>query len=235
MGIRLDVAPDRLLRTTDLLDYQAAYTIAGWARIVTDTNAYACICSLNAAANRFDYLGLLGDGTTLAAIMESGAGYSENTGGTSLTVGSWYFLAMVRASLTDLRVFLGAPGTAVAQNGTTVTTSAAGRAAVARNEIGGFTSGNLDPFNGRVGPWKAWSAALTAAELQAEMTQTIPLRAANLYGAWPLRDAADLTDISGNGRAWTAGGTLTTEDGPPVAWGPPLDLGYRPRGFAVYP
>lgn len=37
MAIRFDAAADRLLRTSDMLDYNAAYTFCGWFYLAGDT------------------------------------------------------------------------------------------------------------------------------------------------------------------------------------------------------
>ncbi|MDR7559462.1 MAG: hypothetical protein QN141_13350, partial [Armatimonadota bacterium] len=77
-------------------------------------------------------------------------------------------------------------------------------------------------FNGRMACVKAWTAALTVAELEAERWYAMPVRRADLWYCNPMEGPASAftQDYSGNGNTLTASGTLTLEDGPPVAWAP---------------
>jgi hypothetical protein len=75
-----------------------------------------------------------------------------------------------------------------------------------------------DPFNGSVAAVKWWNVALTADEVRQEMRQYVPsVRLANCYLWAPLLTHTDVQDYTGR-PALTAQGTLTTEDGPPIAW-----------------
>lgn len=68
---------------------------------------------------------------------------------------------------------------------------------------------------------KVWDAHLSDAEIELEFTRLTPARTANLNIWTPgiLTGTDRVKDYSGNGRDWTAGGTLTDDDGPPVPWG----------------
>jgi hypothetical protein len=73
-----------------------------------------------------------------------------------------------------------------------------------------------EPFNGRIAGVKIWNAALSAAELELERWTYSPVRTADLWAWYPL-DGTSTADASGNGHTLTAGGSLTTEAGPPYA------------------
>lgn len=218
MAVRFDAAADRLVRTTGVLDYNAAYTWMAWVYISTDTNAYTHILSINTNnqfAQNADYIGMVADGTTLLSYVDNGGAGTEATG-TNLSTGTWYHLAVVRASTTSLLIYLN--GTQDSNN----TRSVAARASASRMEIGALSTNNADPFNGRVAFVKIYNTNLSAAEIQAEMWSEDPQRLANLWLYSRLLDATDYLDLSGNARDWTAGGTLTREDGPPgVGWAAP--------------
>lgn len=62
--------------------------------------------------------------------------------------------------------------------------------------------------------YRSWSAALTADQIRAEMASENAVLAAGLFCDTPLSTLSDLADDSGNGRNWTAQGTLTTVTGP---------------------
>lgn len=215
MAIRFDASADRLLRTSDLLDYNAAYTWMAWARIATDTNAYVAILTLNRGDDTaYETVGLNSDGTTLALQWYDGTNWGE-PGGTNLTAGTWYHIAIVRTTTSQAYIYL---------NGVqdiSFSTSIASRAAANRMEIGAKYTGNYDPLNGNIFAVKAWSAGLTIDEVNLERLAIRPIRTNNLYGFWPCLPGATErdNDYSGNGRDWTQGGTLTDEDPPPVSWG----------------
>lgn len=75
------------------------------------------------------------------------------------------------------------------------------------DEVGGFK------LNGRMWGARCWGRVLTPAEILAESFSLTPVSRQSLNFAWMLRNAQDLTDISGNGRPPTVVGTLTTEIG----------------------
>src|SRR5690606_31891259 len=70
-------------------------------------------------------------------------------------------------------------------------------------------------INGRTAHVRVWAAALSQAELEAEMASATVVRTANLWGDWPLD--GDANDISGNGRNLTASGTVAWVDGPDLS------------------
>lgn len=215
MAVRFDAAADRLLRTTDLLDYNAAYSWMAWIQIVVDLNANSTFFMLNDdTANNYDHIRTLADGTQLRLTTTIG-GAAQSVSGSVLTVGQWYHLAMIRESANSIKIYLdGVLDITGNQN-------IAGRAAVTRMEHAGRSSSNIEPSNSRVAAIKAWSTNISLAQLQNEMRVIRPIRTSNLYGFWPCFPGSTerLRDYSGNGRNWTESGTLTDEDPPPVSWG----------------
>lgn len=216
MAVRFDAAADRLLRTSSLLNYGAAYTWMCWAYISTDTNAAVNIAQLIDAAGETgqDGFGLDSTGTTLVVIVASDSyGTFNITSGTNLTAATWYHVTMVRVSTTSLLVYLNG---ALNISDTSNISAGAGRSAPDRMEMGASLTSNEYPFNGRVAWIKSWSVALSSTEVAAEMYAGAPMRTANLHGWWPCLPGATerLADYSGNGYTWTAGGTLTDEEGP---------------------
>jgi hypothetical protein len=192
-----------------------------WVQIAVDTNTNQTIWAPNAGATSdVDQLRTTSDGVTLETRIQTSGGGTQ-VSGSALTVGTWYHIAVVRESTTSLKVYI---------NGAldiTNTRNVGSRTAITRMEIGAYTTGNTNPGNIRVAYQKAWSAALTAAEVAQEMYTVRPRRLSNLYGWWPGRPGSGerAKDYSGNGRDWTEGGTLTDEDPPPIPWG----AGWRNR------
>lgn len=215
MAVRFDLAADRLLRTTDLLDYNAAYTWMAWLYISVDANVQVQAIGLNTNTNTsVDSIGFDATGTLIRLRVQN-AGVGSNQTGSNLTAGTWYHVAMVRESTTSLKLYV---------NGVldiTHTQSVVGRGAATRMEIGANASTDAQPFNGRVYAIKAWSTTLDVAAVANEIYTVLPRQRTNLYGFWPcfLGASERLLDYSGNGRNWTESGTLTDEDAPPVSWG----------------
>jgi hypothetical protein len=77
-------------------------------------------------------------------------------------------------------------------------------------------------FNGRIERVCVWDAVLTPAQLLNQMKRTIPIQTTNINIWSPMvgTTAANAAlDKSGNGRNWTATGTIDIENSAPVPWG----------------
>jgi len=96
--------------------------------------------------------------------------------------------------------------------------------------IGESSTGADETFYGKVSCARVWDAALSQAELEAEMASSTIVRTANINTAF-LNDYA--TDVSGNSRPWTGVGspTLSTVNYPPISFGGVA--AYRPFGFTL--
>lgn len=210
-------ASDFAYRTSSVIDHNAAYTWMAWVDLVSDTNTYGHIWSAETVPNEWynaDWIGTDSDGTTLRWGAAISATETSVTGG-SLSTDTPAHVCLVRSSATSLSAYLnGAPA------GSASTQDIAGRASTVRELLGKLTA---YPCPVRLTAIKQWQAALTADEISAEMHSIRPLRLANLHSWHPaiantLTDA--LKDCSGNGRDWTAQGTLSVaSQTPPVAWG----------------
>lgn len=218
MAIRFDTAGERLERTTDLLDYNAAYTVMLWARPVGwSSGTWAGIISV-AYIGYSDFDGLAIDDAFdewMPFAAKASSWDVDQSSPVGAAVNTWVHLALVRESATVLKAY--ADGALIA---TVTTASVSGRNPATFLRIGD-TPGADGVFNGRVAYVKAWSAGLTIDEVAAEMRTIAPRRMTNLYGWWPTWGGATerARDYSGNARAWTETGTLTDEDPPPVSWG----------------
>lgn len=216
MAIRFDSASDYLSRTANLINYNAAYTVMFWAYITTDRNDYshfwaACDQSTEASLDftNSDFLGTGADGTTFrgGSVIGGTAGYPS---GSALSTGTWYNLAARRTSAT---LWEGLINGAVDISDTT---NIGGRAAVAGEFMGKFNGGfQLD---GRVAHYKSWGAALTDAEVRAEMRTAFPIRLENINtSARMFKGTTERLFDEIHGYNWTANGALTDEDGPFIA------------------
>lgn len=204
MAVRFDAANERYLAGGIS---GAVATITCWARIAVDTNAFANIWVLYNGSEVTTEAGLGTDsGGTQMLLFDSA--FTTMTG-PNMTVGTWYcFAAVMNSTAWDLYY-----GTS--PNGLTLVSNTM----VALSSPASMTiSHNPELINGNVANFKVWTAALTQAEVEAELAQYQPIRTANLLRYHPLVNA-ELVDYSGNGNTLTAGaGTPTTEAGPPIRW-----------------
>jgi hypothetical protein len=223
MAVRFDNATDGFQLSSSLLDYNSAYTIAGWVLMsVQSGSAEVPICLALDGSNR-DQIRTNSAGTRWG-VQANNAGAGANvTGASTLSTGTWYHVALVRESTSSLLLYV--DGVQETSN----TQSVTGRSAQTRTDLGSDRGGSN--WDGRFYAFKAWSAALTAIEVQHEMRTIRPRRLGSLYAYWPILPGATTRarDYSGNGRNWTENGTLTDEAEPPIMWGSkPRKFGYTP-------
>jgi hypothetical protein len=201
MAVRADGSTDRLSRTTSL-PTASSFTLMAWFKMSVDRNDYSSLLSY-------------GTGSTKKVFQTNGTGTSLvlwdgmfETAGGSLTVGTWAHAAMT-------------------YNGTTLIGYIDGAQVVTGGSGGGNPSTQIEIFQSESGEWfngcaaavKIYSAVLTAAEIQDEMRLYLPVRFTNLNSFYPLLTVGDdQVDFSGAGLTLTVGGTLATEDGPPIPW-----------------
>lgn len=215
MAIRVNASTEYLDRTSNVLDANGTYTIMGWFYLENLT-VYGHLFDLNA-----------GDSENHDAIYtyNDGGGYdfylSANIGGyltdiattTPPSTSQWFHIALVRASDTNLKVYIDGADEA------TNTNDVNGRSSITKNKIG--VSIDNENIDGRIAGLKAWSTALTQNEILQELRILRPVRTANLYCFCPVFPGSGERgrDYSGNGYDWTENGTLTDESPPPVSWG----------------
>jgi len=205
---------DRLLLTSDLLHYDSNYTFMSWIYIISlpAANVYDSIFSINtnSTSTNYDEFEIKGASPTRMVIgTDSGGAYTETIGTTALSANTWYHVAIVRSANNSRIAYLN--GNVEVNHVSNIS----GRPNPSRNEIGGFTTSNIDVINARFSGVKMWSGALTREEILAEMNWLYPARWSGLYLCAPLRSGHnDVFDVSGNGRRLSVSGTLTTADGP---------------------
>lgn len=218
MAVRFDAVADRLLRTANVIDYNAVYTVCCWVNLTTNSASDQAIFFLGAndGFQNYDEWGCTGASPTFQCTIDSSAIATSQVTGSVMTAGTWYHFAAVRTSVTQVLVYIDGVVDITNNHG-----SVAGRTAATRQEFGGAESTNGDTFNGRVFAMKAWSTNLSVAEINQERFTILPCRWESLVGWWSGFPGSGerARDYSGLARNFTESGTLTDEDPPPVAYG----------------
>lgn len=205
MAVRFNAAAEYLSRTGWDPNQATSFSICAWVYISVDTNDYACFFEMDASGNM--WMGLTGDGTQLEIYNGSSV-----DAGTTLTVGTWYHVALTWSSGSTQYGYLNGVEDMYLTGSTSLNDTTI---------LIGYDNWSQQ-FNGRIAAIKMWRAAqLTEAEIAQEMNTILPVRTDNLYGWWPCFPGSGerVRDYSGNGRNWTENGTLSDEDPPPVSWG----------------
>lgn len=224
MAVRFDASGDRLSRTANLPNVTTGpFTICGRARIVSDQGAavWQPMLELFHSTNSdFPVELAWNDGDTAEmtiASYENGSGATNQAAFASRpATGTDFFWAVVLEgsgtnqltaywSAYDSDTFVSA-STTLANGGTGQTVNTL--------VLHGFTDGTY--LDSRGEGIALWDRALTIEELRTQKWSLFPVNPASINFYWPLTDASDTRDWSGNSRSPTVGGTLTTEAGPPV-------------------
>ena len=226
MAMRVSASTEYLSRVTSgLLDFNSAYTWMFWFQMVVDTAATSDLGGIySTGTGDADYLRHSSARALTSRISVGAASTAVN--GSTLAVGTWYHIAMVRASATSHLTYL---------NGVldiTNTRDITGRAAVTQVRLGRVTGTAV--ANARYAYHKAWQTNLSADQILLEMNVIRPVETAAYYWLpiWPNGSSEQGKDYSGNGRDFTVNGTIVDEDAPPVSYGVMARLVNRVSGTA---
>jgi hypothetical protein len=192
-------------------DYNSAYTICGW---VNDETVYG----------NHGYV-VLGHGwqdcdeiyraTTIKLLASISASYvQESPTALQIPGDSWHHVAMVRVDASSLHAYVDGVLAATVVKDITGRTSGAGHL-----EMGRLSRNNSQINTVGFAGWKAWTRALTAAEIIRESKTVLPNSVESLWAVWPFID--DALDIGGKGNDFSEpGGPLTVIAGPEIAYAP---------------
>lgn len=201
-----------------------AVTMLGWAKLVSDTNDFGGIFTMEEGpghSDGFNELIVDSNGTTLAVYDHNGGGTNRGTAGT-MVVGTWHKVAIVFTSSTVFKTYFGTMGTP----GTTEQTFT--RLAIASNDYQGVGSSQFastETFEGALQGVRVWNAALSKSEIEAEFTSATPVRTADLLKDGLRPDVTVATVLTnGDGADFVDGNGGGTPDYSLVE-GPTLDPG----------
>jgi hypothetical protein len=183
-------------------------TIRAVVKVDTHTG-YQAFASLNKAGDELFYCGLDNNVDTYVAYLGADG---ANAGG-QLDAGVWATVHYVYDG-TNLRIY---------QDGVKFYDAPHGQAADAAISLTALIAspGVYDSYwRGDMEALAAWERAFDDSEVAADVAYLEPQDTANLWGFWPLDDASDVADASGNGRDLTAVGTPTTVTGSGIPYAP---------------
>jgi hypothetical protein len=210
MSIRFDAAADRLTYTGSIPVPTSGLTVTCWINIRVNRADYSDPFRIyNSSISTVVTCGTDSNGTT-GMNYYTGGGSPLN--GVSLTVGTWYPIAISHDTGTTGRVFVRVGGTTNVASGTVSSSTPAGLC------IAGRDSGDASEwFNGEIAQVRVWGAELTQAQVEAEWASATPVITTNLFANWPLANATDLTDTVASRVLTTPNGTGQTNgaDDPP--------------------
>lgn len=204
-SIRGDASGDNITYSTTAPS-GSSHSVIFFARPRADRNTYSCPMSIDAGTTDYVYAETEVDGLVMKMWDDSGGSIT----GPTMSVDTWYVFAWTK-------------------NGTTINFYHATSGSTTLTSAGSMTGTTLTPTQVRMleSPWtgewfdgdifgvRIWSGAvLSQSELEAEMVQARANRTSNLWFEGFFFGASDLTDYSGNGRNFTGGGSLTTEEPP---------------------
>jgi len=204
MALRIDANFDAVLRTTNLPAI-AGFTLAGWVnRSGNSGTAFGVIMYLG-LSDGSDYYVLYEDSSNSYNLGMGGPSVGNWSSGIPLTNGTWTHVALVcdGTGSGNLRLYI---------NGVLAATGDGGAGPASQLMVFGGLDGGW--FSGKLESFKVWGAALTEAEIAAEMQQSAPVRISNINAWYPFVQSAladNYLDLSGNGYTLTPSGTLTLE------------------------
>lgn len=216
MAFRTNAAGEYARRTANLPD-DVSFTACGWSRLVADRNAFSSIFSLESSTNgtsaQYVILETDSNGTDILLVQETSFPLVAIT---AVNVDEWFFWYVLSSGIGTNSTSAGIWRTST--GGWSTRTDPLARAAFAPAGMY-FGSDSFDEWSdARHAAIKVWDATLTTAEIQGERFTYVPRRKTNLNLWVPGFSHASLQDYGPNGRTLTAGGTLSTEEGPPIIW-----------------
>ena len=207
MAVRFDADGENYTSTSS--PPTGSYTVLCWAKLSTDRNTFSTIWASDSSTTNYQYIQTDSDGTSLRAWHSDGSAIT----GPSMTVGTWYRVALVVSGTTATFYWGTATGALSSAQDTTwpafsptPTTFRVGASVFAGEWL-----------NGVVANLKHYTVALSVAELEHELAQYQPRRITSLARFHPFV-AVETTDYSGNARTLSGGTGATREDGPPIPW-----------------
>jgi len=190
-------------------DYNATYTITGWFK-ATDASLRKGILSVFVTDdnNADEFATDFQTANRVYGMSSIGGAFTRVHGATVISNATWYFFVFRRTGATSLewRIDTTSQGT--------VTNDVTGRTA-ADTVLVFDGKESVNDFVGSMCQVRVWTTNLSDGELVTEKGSVTVVKAGS-WASWPMANATDNSDESGNGRNLTITGTFTTDsDNPP--------------------
>lgn len=204
---------DFLTRTTNLIDYNSAYTVMAWLYFDSFSD-YAHFWAAIAGAegvgdyNNSDFMGHDNSNPGLSRMGAAIGGSFTFPTGAAFSATTWVHLTLTRESVTSLKLYINAAGTPAITDTLDIT----GRTAVGTEIIARLNAGY--GLKGRIACLKQWSVALTTTEIATEKDKAYAVKTASLHEVWNFTADANRYVGAENGYTWTTNGSMTDETGP---------------------
>lgn len=217
-------------RSSGVLNYNAAYTVTFSLYVPSNTPLYAwfwAICGSSGAGSPIqigttkDGLRLKSNGNVLFELWDGADGGQVDTG---ITLNSgWHYFAVIRSAINSVKVRARLNGASSSSDIATASSDMTGREAAAHELLfGRGSTDNMVPGT-RMTNYKAWTAALSNSEVDAEWYTTSFIVTANKWSGSPMGDAATLAGnatADGSGTNWTARADMTYgANNPAISYG----------------
>lgn len=212
MALRTDTAAERLVSAANAPS--GDFTATFWWYPVADIGDFAFVWGLggDTGTNASGYA-LWQNGPDIDDLELWGPPGAEILSTGTLSYGAWYFIA-ARGNTGASQAWQ----VTVNANETGGTSPAGGGYVDGPVDLMGSPEYDPSTMDGRLTAYKHWSVQLSDDEVQNERWTYLPQRWANLWTCAPLIHTSALGDVSGQGHGFSANGTLSVEDGPPIAW-----------------
>ena len=191
--------------TSSPLTHSADFSVMGWFRATGDASSSDIYRTTYAGLDYADnVIFQVNAGSQLKLRVTNGGAVVSGSVADTVELGRWYHWAMVQDG-NDVTLYLDG------EIYDTVTQTASTRAAATQMGLGIDPGPNTQHFQGRFYGVKAWTRALSQAEVQTELPSIPAVSTASIYGEWQSAD----TDTSGNANHWTLVGSPSfSEDTP---------------------
>lgn len=220
MALRTDASGDILSRSSALTI--TSFTLMGWNQVVSNRGAMQWQSLAGAQVSSSAYIGWGWSSNDTGSTSElgswNGSTWTSVFFGSRPAVGDWFHWYLKCAGTGANQLEAGWKRLQDANYVTATTTLGSGITGTASALVG--NDPNFDFWGDmRHAALKGYSGALSAADIERERLTIAPQSTTNLLFWVPMVDATvadSVKDFGGAGANFTAGGTLTVQDGPPI-------------------
>lgn len=210
MGVAFP-AETGLSRTTDLVDYNSAYTIMCWMRTDTTTTGGGSITLARRTTNTKADALFFGATSNTILLNSFDPDLGINVSTSAYSIGNLAHVCMRRTAINNIDLIINGVLQQSLTNDFTGRSTPTNEQNIGFYRLGGrFSMG----ANNSISHYYAYQAALSLPEILDQMYFAYPRRTANLREWLPLESgSARNVDFSGNGRDFTEFGTISNADG----------------------